>query len=242
MTTYEKLLQEAHENGSIVWEKGLSCSDGLIYKNRIAISDRLETSTEKACVLAEEIGHYHTAVGDIINLQDIKNLKQEQKGRLHGYNRMIGLCDIISAIDNYVIYFIPNLVVVGTYRYITLRRLYIKVVLQKKKRKANSSGSKYLEFFIFVIFIAFAVMIYSYFWIPAIPIMIYLAKSRKFAKKRARNVTICVTVLITSLITFGYLNVPTKLTGIEVAWGNTEVTVGDAVELKMVAIPSDAEL
>lgn len=107
----------------------------MIYKNRIAISDRLETSTEKACVLAEEIGHYHTAVGDIINLQDIENLKQEQKGRLHGYNRMIGLRDIISAIDNYVIYCIPNLVIGGTYRYITLRRLYIKVVLRRKKEK-----------------------------------------------------------------------------------------------------------
>ena len=104
----------------------------MIYKNRIAISDRLETSTEKACVLAEEIGHYHTAVGDIINLQDIENLKQEQKGRLHGYNRMIGLRDIISAIDNYVIYCIPNLVIGGTYRYITLKRLYINVALQKK--------------------------------------------------------------------------------------------------------------
>ena len=149
MTTYEKLLQEAHENGLIVREKELSGSDGLIYKNRIAISDRLETSTEKACVLAEEIGHYNTAVGNIVDLQNIENLKQEQKGRLHGYNRMIGLRGIISAfnagcqsrheiaeflevteeflqeaidcyrdkygicttIDNYVIYFIPNLAI-----------------------------------------------------------------------------------------------------------------------------------
>lgn len=99
MTTYEKLLEEAHENGLIVREKGLSGSDGLIYKNRIAISDRLETSAEKACVLAEEIGHYHTAVGDIIDLQNIENLKQEQKGRLHGYNRMIGLRGIIDAFN-----------------------------------------------------------------------------------------------------------------------------------------------
>ena len=99
MTTYEKLLEEAHENGLIVREKELSGSDGLIYKNRIAISDRLETSAEKACVLAEEIGHYHTAVGDIVNLQNIENLKQEQKGRLHGYNRMIGLRGIIDAFN-----------------------------------------------------------------------------------------------------------------------------------------------
>ena len=99
MTTYEKLLEEAHENGLIVREKTLSSSDGLIYKNRIAISDRLETSAEKACVLAEEIGHYHTAVGDIVDLQNIENLKQEQKGRLHGYNRMIGLRGIIDAFN-----------------------------------------------------------------------------------------------------------------------------------------------
>ncbi len=149
MTIYEELLEEASNNGLVVREKALSSSDGLIYKNRIAISDRLETSVEKACVLAEEIGHYHTAVGDIVDLQNIENLKQEQKGRLHGYNRMIGLRGIIDAfnagcqsrheiaeflevteeflqeaidcyrdkygicttIDNYVIYFIPNLAV-----------------------------------------------------------------------------------------------------------------------------------
>ena len=149
MTIYAELLEEASNNGLVVREKALSSSDGLIYKNRIAISDRLETSAEKACVLAEEIGHYHTAVGDIVNLQNIENLKQEQKGRLHGYNRMIGLRGIIDAfnagcqsrheiaeflevteeflqeaincyrdkygicttIDNYVIYFIPNLAV-----------------------------------------------------------------------------------------------------------------------------------
>ena len=149
MTIYEELLEEASNNGLVVREKALSSSDGLIYKNRIAISDRLETTAEKAGVLAEEIGHYHTAVGDIVDLQNIENLKQEQKGRLHGYNRMIGLRGIIDAfnagcqsrheiaeflevteeflqeaidcyrdkygicttIDNYVIYFIPNLAV-----------------------------------------------------------------------------------------------------------------------------------
>ena len=99
MTIYEELLEEASNNGLVVREKALSSSDGLIYKNRIAISDRLETSVEKACVLAEEIGHYHTAVGNIVNLQDIENLKQEQKGRLHGYNRLIGLRGIISAFN-----------------------------------------------------------------------------------------------------------------------------------------------
>lgn len=79
MTIYEELLEEANNSGLIVREKTLSGSDGLIYKNRIAISNRLKTSAEKACVLVEEIGHHHTAVGDIFNTQNIENMKQEQK-------------------------------------------------------------------------------------------------------------------------------------------------------------------
>ena len=55
MTIYEELLEEANSSGLIVREKTLSGSNGLIYKNRIAISNRLKTSAEKACVLAEEI-------------------------------------------------------------------------------------------------------------------------------------------------------------------------------------------
>lgn len=97
MTVYEELLEEADNSGLIVREKSLSGSNGRIYKNRIAISSRLKTSAEKACVLAEEIGHHHTAIGNIIDTQNVENLRQEQKGRLHGYNRMIGLRGIISA-------------------------------------------------------------------------------------------------------------------------------------------------
>lgn len=150
MTIYEELLEEAKDNGLIVREKPLTGSNGRIYKNRIAISNTLKTSAEKACVLAEEIAHYHTAVGNITDLTNIENMKQEQKGRLNSYNRLIGLQGIISAfnagcqnryeianhlniteeylqdaidryqqkygicttVNNYVIYFIPNLAVI----------------------------------------------------------------------------------------------------------------------------------
>lgn len=149
MTIYEELLEEANNSGLIVREKALSSSDGLIYRNRIAISNNLETSAEKACVLAEELGHNFTSIGNILDMKDTWNRKQEQQARLYGYNRMIGLRGIISAfnagcqnryeiaehlhvtetylqeaidcykgkygeyttLDNYVIYFIPNLAV-----------------------------------------------------------------------------------------------------------------------------------
>ena len=110
------------------------------------------------------------------------------------------------------------------------------------KRKTNDSGIGCLGFIICIVLLYFALTVYSYFWIPAIPVMIYFIKSKKFAGKRTKNVSISAIVLATSLAAFIYLNAPTKLTGIEVAWGNTEVTVGDTVELEMVAIPSDAEL
>lgn len=147
--TYDELLYEADSTGIIVKEKNIPGYGGRIYRNRIAIHNGLETTTEKACVLAEELGHYHTTVGDITDLSDSQNRKQERQARLWGYNKLIGLTGLISAfhagchsrhetaeylgvteqflqecidcytekygeyakIDNYIIFFIPNLAV-----------------------------------------------------------------------------------------------------------------------------------
>lgn len=147
--TYDELLYEADSTGIIVKEKNIPGYGGRIYGNRIAIHDRLETTTEKACVLAEELGHYHTTVGDITDLSDSQNRKQERQARLWAYNKQIGLTGIIQAfeagcqgiheiaeylevteeflheaiecyrnkygvyttLDNYIIYFIPNLTI-----------------------------------------------------------------------------------------------------------------------------------
>ena len=97
--TYEDLLIEADNEGLIVKEKDLQGADGLIHGNRIAIRKDIPTTAEKACVLAEELGHYHTAVGDILDLSDPNNMKQEYKGRVWGYDRRIGLLGIIKAFD-----------------------------------------------------------------------------------------------------------------------------------------------
>lgn len=146
---YEALLDEAHQEGLTVKEKPLKYNNGRIKGKRIAIRKDIETSAEKACVLAEELGHYHTTVGDITDLSDSQNRKQERQARLWGYNKLIGLTGIIQAfragchsrhetaeylgvteqflqecidcytekygeyakIDNYIIFFIPNLAV-----------------------------------------------------------------------------------------------------------------------------------
>ncbi len=96
--TYDELLATANEKGIIVKEKSLSGNDGRIMGNRIAIRKDM-TTTEKACVLAEELGHHETTVGNIIDMSVSWNRKQERQARLNGYNRMIGLMGIIRAYE-----------------------------------------------------------------------------------------------------------------------------------------------
>lgn len=100
MNKYENLLVEADGLGLITKEKPLSASDGRIAGNKIAIRRSIETTAEKACVLAEELGHHHTSVGDIIDLNCPQNRKQERQARLWAYNRQIGLTGLIRAYEH----------------------------------------------------------------------------------------------------------------------------------------------
>lgn len=102
MNTYEKLQDEACKDGIEVVDypfeseriKGLCC-DGTI-----AIRDNIATTTEKACVLAEELGHHYTSVGNIIDMDSSSNRKQERQARLWAYNKQIGLKGLIRAYEH----------------------------------------------------------------------------------------------------------------------------------------------
>lgn len=99
MMNYESLLNKACDNGLIIKEKALKYNNGLIKGNKIAIRKDIETSIEKACVLAEELGHHYTTVGNIIDLTDAQNRKQERQARLWAYNKQIGLTGIIRTFE-----------------------------------------------------------------------------------------------------------------------------------------------
>lgn len=99
MNAYEALLDEACDVGLIVKEKPLQYNNGRIKGNRIAIRQDINTTTEKACVLAEELGHYYTTVGNIINMESAQNRKQERQARLWAYNKQIGLQGLIRAYE-----------------------------------------------------------------------------------------------------------------------------------------------
>ena len=96
---YEALLVEADNEGLTVKEMPMRYNNGRIKGNRIAIRKDIDTSTEKTCVLAEDLGHHHTSVGDILDMSDSGNRKQERQARLWGYNKLIGLSGLIKAYE-----------------------------------------------------------------------------------------------------------------------------------------------
>jgi hypothetical protein len=73
---------------------------GLYCNGSIGISSSIKTSEEKSCIIAEELGHHHTSVGNIIDMSDTQNRKQERQARLWGYNRLIGLRGLIDAFEH----------------------------------------------------------------------------------------------------------------------------------------------
>ncbi len=98
MTTYERLASSSDAEGVTIYDRKFRSPriKGLYCDGNIAVSDNLNTDAEKACVLSEELGHYHTTEGIILEMSDDSNRKQELRARLWGYNKLIGLHGIIS--------------------------------------------------------------------------------------------------------------------------------------------------
>lgn len=99
MTEYEKLLDEANSYGLIVKEKPLKANNGRICGNRLAIRKDM-TETEKKCTMAEELGHYHTTVGDILDQSSANNRKQELRAHDWAVRSLISLDDLIQAVKD----------------------------------------------------------------------------------------------------------------------------------------------
>ena len=101
MNQLEQLEQEAFDSKVKVHNYYLGEDDlkGIYIDGNIAISTSVDNTVEKTCVLAEELGHHHTSVGDILDMTDIGNRKQERQARLWGYNKLIGLSGLINAYE-----------------------------------------------------------------------------------------------------------------------------------------------
>lgn len=99
MNRLEKLEQEAFENRVKVHDYylGEDSLKGIYIDGNVAINTSVSNRAEKTCILAEELGHHYTSVGNILDQSDPDNRKQERKARLWGYDRLIGLSRIIDA-------------------------------------------------------------------------------------------------------------------------------------------------
>lgn len=145
MTKYEEILDQAHNNNVPVYEnynfsnriKGLYC-DGSI-----ALNQNLATSTEKACVLAEELGHHYTATRDIIDQSTVENRKQEMRGRLVAYNKMVGLRGLVEAYNHHC----RNLGEVADYLEVTPEFLQESINCYRSKYGVYAAVDNYVIFF-----------------------------------------------------------------------------------------------
>lgn len=92
----DMLIAETNAEGLTLKERPFRTYDGRIKGTNIYLRKDM-TTTEKACVLAEELGHHYTTVGNILDQSKAENRKQERRARLWAYKKMFDLVDLVSA-------------------------------------------------------------------------------------------------------------------------------------------------
>ncbi len=98
--TYDELLCRADDLGLITKEKPLTGYNGRIKGYRIAIKKDIPTLKEKACVLAEEIGHFLVNFGNILDQEIMDNRKQEYKAMAYAFDTQVGLDGLIKIYES----------------------------------------------------------------------------------------------------------------------------------------------
>lgn len=102
MNRFEELVADSEKDNIILVEKHFkSKALGLCKGNKIGLSKTLTTTAEKACIFAEEYyGHYKTSVGNILDLKDMNNLKQEYIAHAKAIEKLCSLKQIVEAIKS----------------------------------------------------------------------------------------------------------------------------------------------
>ncbi|MEK4966360.1 ImmA/IrrE family metallo-endopeptidase [Cytobacillus sp. FSL R7-0696] len=96
MSPYEILLSE-YEQSIHIKETNLDYDlKGLYHDGKILI-DKSITEVNKYCILAEKIGHHFKTVGVIVKQNTLNDIKQENRGREWGYNKIFSLEQLIEA-------------------------------------------------------------------------------------------------------------------------------------------------
>lgn len=96
---YESLLTQAKKDGIDIIEYKFKNENlkGLYIDNVITLNSYIKTNAEKACVLAEELGHHYTSSGDILDQNNIINVRQEKLARGWGYERLVPITSLLES-------------------------------------------------------------------------------------------------------------------------------------------------
>jgi hypothetical protein len=98
---YDRLLREApvsvHDDADL--PEPLKGCYVETKKRKLILLDkhRIKSRAEKACILAEEIGHYYTTAGDITDQTDLVNRKQELRVHTWAFEKLVPLEAIVEA-------------------------------------------------------------------------------------------------------------------------------------------------
>ena len=131
MTKLEILENEAKDENLDVVSYPFSSTriKGIYCDGTVAINKSIDTTSEKSCILAEELGHYHTTYGNIISQSSVSDRKQELRARAWAYDRMVGITGIIEA------YKIGCRSVYETAEYLNVTEEFLFDALQYYRRK-----------------------------------------------------------------------------------------------------------
>lgn len=100
MNSLELLEDEACKDGIEIIERPFSNRIKGLYCDYVVALNQNLSDTEKACTLAEELGHHYTSSGNILDLSVVQNRKQERHARIWAYNKQIGLKGLIDAYEH----------------------------------------------------------------------------------------------------------------------------------------------
>jgi len=71
-------------------------------KKAILINRSVKRADEERCIIAEELGHYYTSSGNILDQENLNNRKQEQLARSWAYQHLIPLSKIVQAYRDHI--------------------------------------------------------------------------------------------------------------------------------------------
>lgn len=103
MNVYERLLQDAQniivDDSAVLPKETEGFYVEVAAEKLILINKNVKCIRKKRCILAEEMGHYHTTSGIITDQSKMSNRKQELKSRRWGIKRLIQIEDLIESFD-----------------------------------------------------------------------------------------------------------------------------------------------